>query len=403
MRINEFSPDTATLRELVRSNVHRLNALMEREEIDAIFVNSVDNWRYVTGLPIHHSVSYAFVNGAILKRGEELPHLLPLDFFAAGIRPAAPWYPIVGELPFLGTPEACQPTGVDKWPPIIAEAFRKLGLASGKIAVDPAAPWVLTAALHQLLLNAVIIDASAVLTEARMIKSAFEVDAIRKACKIADLAIENAIAAIREDITESELAGIVEETFRTQGSEFASMSPSVFSGDHPRLGYIASSDRRVKAGELVRFDIGCVVDGYCCCIARTGIVGEPDSEVLDAFAALRQSLQAGINAVRPGITNTQVHETMHDTLKAASNGKYGLDAYGGHGIGLGLHEQPLIGRATAVTQVTLAPGMVFALEPAIRIPLKGWLGLEDNVAVTANGVDLLNHAKFELLPDRSLP
>ena len=48
--------------------------------------------------------------------------------------------------------------------------------------------------------------------------------------------------------------------------------------------------------------------------------------------------------------------------------------------------------------MTLAPGMVFALEPAIRIQYKGWLGLEDNVAVTANGADLLNHAKFELRP-----
>ena len=64
-----------------------------------------------------------------------------------------------------------------------------------------------------------------------MIKSAFEVDAIRKACKIADLAIENAIAAIREDILVNlNWLGSWEETFRAQGSEFASMSPSVFSG-----------------------------------------------------------------------------------------------------------------------------------------------------------------------------
>lgn len=401
MRINEFTGDAAALKRLVNANVARLNTLMERDGADGLFVITVDNWRYLTGLPVHHSVSYANVNAAILRRGDELPYLLPLDFFANGIRPTAPWYPILKELPFLGTMEAYQPTGADKWPQLIADAFRELGLASGTVAIDPGTPWAIVDKLRSCLQGARFADASSILTEARIIKNRDEINSIRRACRIADLAINSALAEAREGISESELAGVVESVFRKNGAEHASMMPCIFSGDHPRLGYICSSDRKINSGELVRIDIGCVVDGYCCCIARTGFVGQMDPEVTEAYAFLRETLSAGIESVRPGITNTQVHKSMHDTLQKKSKGKYGLDSYGGHGIGLGLHEQPMIGSFSAVSEIVLQPGMVFAIEPSIRLAGKGWLGLEDNVAVNQDGVDVLSHAKFELQEQRT--
>lgn len=401
MRINEFTGDTAALKRLVSANVARLNTLMERDAVDALLVITIDNWRYMTGLPIHYSVSYANVNAAILRRGDELPSLLPLDFFANGIRPTAPWYPILKELPFLGTMEAYQPTGADKWPQLIADAFRELHLESGTVAIDPGMPWAIVDKLRSCLQTARFSDASRMLTEARIIKNRDEIDSIRRACRIADLAIDCALAEAREGISESELAGVVETVFRKNGAEHASMMPCIFSGDHPRLGYICSSDRKVKSGEVVRIDIGCVVDGYCCCIARSGFIGQTDPEVTEAYAFLREALSAGINSVRPGITNTQVHKSMHDTLQRKSKGEYGLDSYGGHGIGLGLHEQPMIGSFSAVSEIVLQPGMVFAIEPSIRLAGRGWLGLEDNVAVTQDGVEVLSHAKFGLQEPRT--
>ena len=152
----------------------------------------------------------------------------------------------------------------------------------------------------------------------------------------------------------------------------------------------------MQVGELVRLDIACSVDGYCCCIARTGFVGSPDTELLKAFEVLQRSLQAGIEAVSPGSTNTRVHDAMHEALQHESGDRYGLDWYGGHGIGLGLHEQPMIGRSDYVEEMPLQVGMAFALEPSILIPGRGWLGLEDNVAVTDTGVEVLSKAKFGL-------
>jgi Xaa-Pro dipeptidase len=396
LKLNEFNLDAAALKSLVAANVARLNTLMDRDDIDGVFVITIDNWRYLTGLPVHHSLSYANVNAAILRKGDELPSLLPLDFFANGIRPTAPWYVIRKELPFLGTMEAYQPTGAGKWPALMADAFRELDLARGTIAVDPGMPWVIENQLESLLPEARFVDASPLLTEARIIKGPREIEAIREACQIADRAIEGALAAAGEGVSESEVAGVCETIFRQNGAEYASMMPNVFSGDHPRLGYISSSDRKIKSGELVRLDIGCVVDGYCCCIARTGFVGPADSEVSIAYELLHQTLNAGIEAVRPGATNVGVHQIMQETLHTKSKGKYALDSYGGHGIGLGLHEQPMIGSSSAVTEIVLEPGMVFAIEPSFRLDGKGWLGLEDNVAVTAGGVELLNHAKFAL-------
>ena len=396
MRINEYNPDIAHLKRLVEANVSRLNGLMDREGVDALFVNTFDNWRYLTGLPCHHSISYATVNAAILSRGSSLPDLLPLDFFASRIAVAAPWYSIIKELPFPGTPEPLQPTGASQWPGVIAEAFVELGLADGSIAIDPGTPWVIQEKLHTRLPKATFRDASDLLAEARLIKNEDEIEAIRKAGLIADIAIETALSQAREGMAEYELAAVVESVFRMNEAEYPSMMPCVFSGDHQRLGYICSSDRKLQSGELVRLDIGCAVDGYCSCIARTGFIGQPDAEVLEAYDLLQKVLRAGIEATRPGVTNTHVHEVMHQVLSEGSNKKFGLDWYGGHGIGLGLHEQPMIGSAGVVTEIVLQPGMVFALEPAVLLSDKGWLGLEDNVVVRPDGVEVLNQAQFEL-------
>jgi Xaa-Pro dipeptidase len=396
MRINEFNPDLERLKLLVETNVDRLNSLMVEKSIDALFVITNDNWRYLTGLPVHHSVAYFTVNAAVLMKGAKLPLLLPLDFFASRIRTVAPWYSVVAELPFHGTPEPIQPTGANKWPAIIAGVLKDLGLAKATIAIDAGTPWFLLEQIKAVLKTARFVDASPLLTEARIIKNQYEQKSIAEACRIADCAIEAALDFSNEGVAESQIAGVVEAVFRKEGAEYATMMPSVFSGEHPLLGYLCSSDRRVHAGELVRLDIACTVDGYCCCIARTGFVGAPDNSLLKAYDVLRHALQAGIDAVSPGKTNTHVHEVMHHILQHESGGTHGLDWYGGHGIGLGLHEQPLIGRSNYVEEITLRSGMTFALEPSILIPGKGWLGLEDNVAVTQTSVEILSHARFNL-------
>ena len=400
MRINEYSPDVGRTKSLVRENVRRLNTVMGRRGVDAVFVITIDNWRYLTGLPIHYSVAYSAVNAAILVSGAELPVLLPLDFFASRIRVAAPWYRIVAELPFHGTAEPLQPTGAKKWPPLIGDAFRQLGLQRTTIAMDPGTPWTLSEQIRQRCQENRFVDAAEILSEARMIKNVHEIRSIRRACEIADQGLEAALDFAKAGVTESEVADLIQRVFAREGAEYATMSPAVFAGDHPLLGYICSSDRVLRNDEIVRLDIACSVDGYCCCLARSGFIGEPTSEIANAYQLLCAALQAGVEAVAPGVSNTEIHETMHQRLQRDSGNKYGLDWYGGHGIGLGLHEQPLLGRAGYVDEIVLQAGMTFALEPSIFMPGHGWIGLEDNVAVTEGGVDLLNHAKFTLATDR---
>jgi Xaa-Pro aminopeptidase len=395
MRINEFAPDVGFIKSLVGENVARLNSLMATRDIDAVFVITVDNWRYLTGLPVHHSLAYSTVNAALLAAGAELPVLLPLDFFASRIRVIAPWYRIAAELPFYGTLEPLQPTGVRKWSGIISDVLKHLGLEQACVAFDAGTPWVLQEHIKRELNRVRVIDACDLLSEARLLKNKYELQSIRHACSIADHAIEAALSFAKDGVAESEVAGVVEHVFQVEGAEYATMAPAVFSGDHPLLGYLCSSDRKLRTGELVRLDIACTVDGYCCCIARTGFIGAPDDEILNLYNLLRQALKAGIDAVSPGATNTQVHETMHTKLQRGSSNKYGLGWYGGHGIGLGLHEQPLVGRSQYVDEVVLKPGMTFALEPAIFIPERGWLGLEDNVVVTESGAEVLSKASFE--------
>src|SRR5579872_6847718 len=166
MRINEFAPDVRHVRSLARENVRRLNALMATKHIDAVFVIALDNWRYVTGLPVHHSLAYSTVNAAVLVAGAEMPVLLPLDFFASRIHVIAPWYRIAAELPFYGTPEPLQPTGARRWSGIIADVLKQLGLQQATVAFDGGTPWVLHDHIRRELNTMHVVDACDLLSEA---------------------------------------------------------------------------------------------------------------------------------------------------------------------------------------------------------------------------------------------
>jgi len=227
-----------------------------------------------------------------------------------------------------------------------------------------------------------------------VIKNEEEQKAIRIACRIGMIGVEAGLAAVAAGKTETEIAGVVEYSFRVHGGEYPHSTPFVVSGPPSDLGLLGATHRVIRNGDLVRIDCGCSYSGYLSDYSRTISVGRPDGETKEAYDACLLALQAGAGAAGPGVRNTDLHKAIDDALQKESRGRYQLGWFVGHGLGTGLHEDPMIGRSGVVEEFEMEPGMYFCLEPAIVVQGRGMIGLEDDYFITEDGVETLTHTEF---------
>ncbi len=233
-----------------------------------------------------------------------------------------------------------------------------------------------------------LVGVNEVVEPLRAIKEVWEVERIREAAKIADAAFEHALKVLREGMTEKELAWEIEAFLRTHGAEAMAFPPIVVAGERSALPHGQPSDRSIQKGDLVTFDLGAVVNGYCSDLTRTVVVGRPTAEQRRIYRAVWEAQQRGMEALHSGIKARQVHRIVRDALKA-----HGLERFfthgTGHGVGLEVHEMPAIGQHS---RDVLQAGMVITMEPGIYLPKVGGVRIEDLLWLTEKGTELLSHA-----------
>ena len=132
-------------------------------------------------------------------------------------------------------------------------------------------------------------------------------------------------------------------------------------------------------------DFGVILAGYCSDQTRTVWVGADSKEARSAYEAVREAQAAAIAAVRPGVSGGEVDEAARKVLRKAGLGRYFTHSTG-HGVGLEIHESP---RIAAGQKEFLKPGMVITIEPGVYFPGKWGIRIEDMVAVTESGCEVL--------------
>lgn len=396
MNYADLQAEQIDWKRLVELNVERVKGEMQKEGVQALFVSTYDNWRYLTGLPVHFCLGMFLTNLSILTHDIDFPTLLPLGDMSAFLDTVAPWFKDIRLLPFEGTREARQPLGAGLWMEIIANTFKDLKVDGGKIAFDPGTPFCWKDELVRKLPQAEIVDAGNILRRARLIKNEEEQKAIRKACIIGEIGIQAGLAAVEAGKTEAEVAAVVEYHFRAHGGETPLATPFVIAGDYPSLGLLGPTHKVIRQGNLVRVDSGCSYGGYFSDFSRSVSVGKPDDEVKRVYEAVYEGLMAGVAAAKPGVKNTDLHRVINDTIKKLSNNRYELGWFVGHGLGVGIHEDPMIGAAGTIEEFVMQPGMYFCMEPAVVVKGKGMIGLEDDYLITGDGVEVLTHTEFHL-------
>lgn len=251
-------------------------------------------------------------------------------------------------------------------------------------------------ALRSALPGVEFVDVADLITGLRMVKSPAEISRIRRACEVNEAATDAAWEFLRTSwrrgVTQIDVARVIKRTMIDQGAEDIAFC-CVRSG--PPLLDVANAyplEIRVKKGDLIQLDIGCVCEGYCSDYQRMASIGPPPDEWVRMYEVERQAQAGGVNLVRPGLVVEEIDKFTQKVITDAGFGQF-IVHRSGHGIGLEVHERPSVGIGD---KTVLRAGMTITVEPGIHPakPAKGAPGaaafiIEDVVAVTEEGHELL--------------
>ncbi|WP_392454054.1 M24 family metallopeptidase [Chryseomicrobium aureum] len=232
-----------------------------------------------------------------------------------------------------------------------------------------------------------------VVTEMRLIKTEEELVHLRKAAELADYAIEVGCSLIAEGKTEMEILSEVETAVKAKGADGMSFSTMVLSGLKTASPHGTPGNRKIQKGDFILFDLGVIVNGYCSDITRTVAFGEPTEEQRTIYQTVKEAEVKAVSLVKAGVFAKDLDKAARDIITSAGYGEYFTHRLG-HGLGISVHEFPSI---HGENDMALREGMVFTIEPGIYHPEVTGVRIEDDVVVTADGVEVLTKFTKELL------
>jgi Xaa-Pro aminopeptidase len=347
------------------SRADRLVEQIAERELDQLFVSDLINVRYLAG--------FTGTNGACLVGREER------IFFTD----------------FRYTERAAQEVG-EEWerpeaerelvPQITARMSGRVGFEDAKLSVRQLAR--LEASLGE---GVDLVPAGDLVEQLRAVKEPDEIERMAAASELADGVLRWTIERGLAGRTEREVARACEARIRELGAE-PSFPPIIAAGENGALPHAEPGEREIGAGELVVFDMGAELDGYCSDGTRTFATGEPGEEAREVYDLVLAAQLASLAAIRVGASGKEVDAVAREMISEAGHG----DHFGhglGHGVGLEVHESP---RLAATSEDELREGNAVTVEPGIYLPGRFGVRIEDLVVVTGDGYRNLSGTSKEL-------
>src|ERR1043166_3937613 len=237
-------------------------------------------------------------------------------------------------------------------------------------------------------------DHTAFLDRLLMRKLTSEIDAMRRAAKLADDGYVVFRQAARVGRADYELIAEIEAFFRANGVDHNFQIIGV--GGQEVRGMAPPTGKRIKRGDMVTTELTPCVEGYYAQICRTLVVGEPNAEQKKAHALWRESMEAGIAVVRDGVTAADIARAENDVFRAHGLGEYTTSEYTrvrGHGLGLFVDTKPHI-----LEDVTtrIDAGMTLIVHPNTYHPVVGYMVLGDSLIVTKDGCEVVTATPRDL-------
>ncbi|WP_090736160.1 Xaa-Pro peptidase family protein [Paenibacillus sp. Mc5Re-14] len=246
--------------------------------------------------------------------------------------------------------------------------------------------------LHTAISAAQYVDLGPVLQEMRVRKTPEEVQRLKHAARLVEDALRHGLTHVREGVTEVELVAEIEYQMKKLGADGPSFDTTVLSGPKTALPHGVPGTRKLQHGDLLMFDMGVYSDGYASDITRTFAFGKLSTELETIYNTVLRSNEAGIAAIRPGVSCASVDQAARAVVEAAGYGP-AFNHRVGHGLGMSVHEYPSVHGGN---NDLLHEGFVFTIEPGIYVPGLGGVRIEDDVLVTSEGVEVLTSFPKEL-------
>ena len=242
-------------------------------------------------------------------------------------------------------------------------------------------------------LHCTLTPASSLMTELRGSKDEEELSCMTAAQRIAEGALEQILKEIRPGMTEKEIAARLNYLMVSAGAEKTAFDTIVASGPNGSMPHAVPGMRKVREGDFITMDFGCVYKGYCSDMTRTVALGRPSDEMRNVYDIVLQAQLAGIAAAKAGVTGAVIDGAARKVIQDAGYGVYFGHSFG-HSLGIDIHEAP---NAAPGNDKPMPDGAVVSAEPGIYLPGKFGVRIEDVMILRPDGAQVITKAPKALL------
>ncbi|SRR5579875_425034 len=344
----------------------RLREAMASHALDALLLYAA-GWRreyvrYVTGARLSASFAVVFLPLA----GD------PVALVASGEDRRA-----VEEAGWVADVRPIRPLQLDQ-----PRGLRRVGVAHLELM-----PEAILGQVEEALPGVELTSATQLVDAVQRVKSPWELEQVRHAARVCEAGWESFVRALAPGVPEYVVVAAVEHELKRLGAEDNFML--IASGGREVMGMTPPGERRLQVGDMVRTELTPQVNGYWCQICRTAVVGEPNADQRRSSELFLEALEAGLAAIRAGVTAHDVARAENDVFRRHGYGEYCTSRYTrvrGHGHGLHPDETPSIVEGD---HTVLEANSVVIIHPNTYTPLAGYHVLGDPVVVTAHGYEPL--------------
>ena len=224
----------------------------------------------------------------------------------------------------------------------------------------------------------------ALVESARDVKDEFEIATIRQAAAVAQKALAKVLPKIRAGYSENEVAAMLEFELKKAGAQPAFETIVAF-GPNSTMPHHCPTARKLKKVDTLLIDFGAKLNGYSCDLTRCFAVGRAGVLYKKMYQTVLDAQTNAINVLKAGIEAKKVDAAAREVIKSSKLPVYGHGT--GHGLGLEVHERPIV---SMLSKTFLQNGNIVTIEPAVYIPGKFGIRIEDDVLVTENGCEVLS-------------
>jgi Xaa-Pro aminopeptidase len=349
----------------------RAQQLIRELDADAVLITAGPNVRYLTGL--------ASSNAALLLPAEGDGALLATDSrYTGAAQRDAPDLELITERfiePALAT-EASR------------RGLRKLAFEAHEMTVERHGE--LAAKLDGI----ATVPFGRMIEALRIVKDAGELATIEVACQLSDAALARVLPQLKEGMEERTVALMLDHQMALLGAERPAFDTIVASGPNGAIPHHSPTDRPLRRGDLVTMDFGALHDGYHADMTRTVAIGAPAGWQRDIYDLVAAAQRVGIEALTDGVEAGTVDAAAREVIEAAGHAEHFQHGLG-HGVGLEIHEAPMLGYGRTGK---LSDRVPVTVEPGVYLPARGGVRIEDVLVVTAGGgARILTSTTRELL------